>query len=67
MCVTTAVEGRLTLRGDRTKDLNHLLTAEVSRKTVAGQETRNPYVPNLRWNARGLSVWDPRATMETEA
>lgn len=30
MCVTTAVEGRLALRGDRTKDLNHLLTAEVS-------------------------------------
>lgn len=34
MCVTTAVEGRLTLRGDRTKDLSHLLTAEVSQKSL---------------------------------
>lgn len=30
MCVTTAVEGRLALRGDRTKDLGSLLTYGVS-------------------------------------
>lgn len=29
MCVTTAVEGRLALRGDRTKDMSRLLTREV--------------------------------------
>ena len=40
MCVTTAVEGRLTLRGDRTKDLNHLLTAEVGGLFFAGQAHR---------------------------
>lgn len=33
MCVTTAVEGRLTLRGDRTKDMSRLLASGVS---VAG-------------------------------
>lgn len=37
MCVTTAVEGRLSLRGDRTKDLGRLLTAEVSQESIAAQ------------------------------
>lgn len=30
MCVTTAVEGKLSLRGDRTKDMSRLLAAGVS-------------------------------------
>lgn len=30
MCVTTAVEGRLSLRGDRIKDMSRLLAAGVS-------------------------------------
>lgn len=29
MCVTTAVDGRLTLRGDRTKDMRRLLEEGV--------------------------------------
>lgn len=35
MCVTTAVPGRISLRGDRTKDLARLLSAGVSWRLVA--------------------------------
>ena len=45
MCVTTAVDGSFTLRGDRTKDLSHLLTAEVSQESRE-RETRTTVVPH---------------------
>eukprot|EP00752_Nemacystus_decipiens_P004090 g3743.t1 len=49
MCVTTAVEGRLTLRGDRTKDLSHLLTAEDARnQLMPGQRRGVTYVSRLQ-------------------
>ncbi|CAN0361531.1 unnamed protein product, partial [Ectocarpus sp. 12 AP-2014] len=49
MCVTTAVEGRLALRGDRTKDMSRLLTAEDARNQhMPGQRRGMTYVSRLQ-------------------
>ncbi|CAN0089570.1 unnamed protein product, partial [Hapterophycus canaliculatus] len=49
MCVTTAVEGRLALRGDRTKDMGRLLTSEDARnQLMPGQRRGVTYVSRLQ-------------------
>lgn len=49
MCVTTAVEGRLTLRGDRTKDMSRLLASGDDRnQLMPGQKGGMTYVSRLQ-------------------
>ncbi|CAM9807916.1 unnamed protein product, partial [Laminaria digitata] len=49
MCVTTAVEGRLTLRGDRTKDMSRLLASGDDRnQLMPGQKQGMTYVSRLQ-------------------
>eukprot|EP00904_Undaria_pinnatifida_P010400 jgi/Undpi1/6490/HiC_scaffold_20.g08969.m1 len=49
MCVTTAVEGKLSLRGDRTKDMSRLLASGDDRSQfMPGQKRGMTYVSRLQ-------------------
>ncbi|CAM9885732.1 unnamed protein product [Ectocarpus sp. 6 AP-2014] len=65
MCVTTAVEGRLALRGDRTKDMSRLLTAEdASNQHMPGQPRGMTYVSRLQ--SMQAAIDDQLETMAKE-
>lgn len=52
MCVTTAIEGKLALRGDRTKDMNRLLGVGVSSPISLSFSLSLPVVGLLRQYAK---------------
>ncbi|CAB1097962.1 unnamed protein product [Ectocarpus sp. CCAP 1310/34] len=65
MCVTTAVEGHLALRGDRTKDMSRLLTAEDARNQhMPGQRRGMTYVSRLQ--SMQAAIEDQLETMAKE-